>query len=318
MRRIWLILVSVVVVLLVGSAVGTLAQQKKIVLGVTTINLLTEFFADVAKGQEAAAEKAGVQLIMNDPRSDLVAQMHAIEDFVARGVDAILVDAIDATAMTPAVEAAVDKGIPVVTFDMALPTDKALTFVGTDSYLAGKQIGRWTRDHIEKSGEQKTRISNLARVDSVVQLERYRGFKEEVTKLSGVQIFEPQNTGHTREEALAAAENILTGHPELDFIYSTNEMGVIGAYAAIESAKRTEVKVLGWDVTPDAVEGIKKGVITAMIQQEPYKMGEISVQVAMIHLVGDSYLGSSYVPLNIPVPVTLYTKDNIDQWGRKK
>lgn len=317
MKNIIFLLMVGVILFVSTLTINSFAQEKKIVLGVTTINLLTEFFVDVANGQKAAADKIGVELIMNDPRSDLNAQTNAVEDFVSRGVDAILIDAIDATALTPAVEAAVDAGVPVIAFDMMLPTDKPLTYVGTDSYSAGKQIGKWAREYIEKTGKEKVNIAILARVDSVIQLERAKGFSEEVSKYPGVTIFEPQNTGHTREEALAVAENILTAHPDLDYIYSTNEMGSIGGYVAVKAAGRTGVKVMGWDVTADAVKGIKEGIILAMIQQEPYKMGQISVQAAMIHLVGNKYLGDNYLPPNIPVPITLYTSENIDEWERK-
>ncbi|WP_019123364.1 substrate-binding domain-containing protein [Brevibacillus massiliensis] len=294
-----------------GSSDSAPAAQsdKEITIGVTTATLRHQFFIDIDKGMKKAAEEAGVKLLVNDPNLDLAKQVSAIEDYMQKGVDGLIVLAVDNSGVVPVVEEAKDKGIPVITADSVVPSDKVDTFIGTENYEAGKQIGEYLKKQIEKDGKD-VKIAVVTHVQSFVQKERLRGFKEALADVKGVTILNDQ-PGYDREKSMATVENILQANPDVDYIYATAENSVLGALAALESAKQTNTKIVGFDVTPEAAEGIRDGKILAMIQQQPEKIGEEAVKAAVDAIKGKQ------LDKNISVPVVLMDKSNVDEYFKK-
>ena len=112
-----------------------------------------------------------------------------------------------------------------------------------------------------------------------------------------------------QDVALGAAENLLTANPTMTAIYATGEPALIGAVSAVESqGRQSDVKVFGWDLTAQAVKGIDEGWVTAVVQQDPAGEGKAAVE-ALVTLKG----GGTVEPI-INVPVTIVTKENVDQF----
>ncbi|MGO0914044.1 substrate-binding domain-containing protein, partial [Clostridioides difficile] len=111
--------------------------------------------------------------------------------------------------------------------------------------------------------------------------------------------------GYDREESLNTVENLIQSNPDVDIIYATAENSVLGAKAALESAKNKDVKIVGFDLTEEASSGITDGTILAMIQQQPKEMGRLAVEAVVKAIKGEK------VEKNIPVPALLYDKENI-------
>lgn len=290
------------------SAAGANAK-KEITIGVSTATLRHQFFIDIDKGMKKAAEEAGVKLLINDPNLDLAKQVSAVEDFMQKGVNGLIVLAVDNAGVVPVVEEAKDKGIPVITADSVVPSDKVDTFIGTENYEAGKQIGEYLKKQIEADGKD-VKIAVVTHVQSFVQKERLRGFKEVLSTVKGVTILNDQ-PGYDREKSMATVENILQANPDVNYIYATAENSVLGALAALESAKNTQAKIVGFDVTPEAAEGIRGGKILAMIQQQPEKIGEEAVKAAVEAINGKK------LEKNISIPVLLIDKANVDEYFKK-
>ncbi|MCL4514483.1 MAG: substrate-binding domain-containing protein [Firmicutes bacterium] len=281
---------------------------KKPVIGVTTITLQAEFFQEVSKGVHDAAAKYGVDILENDPQYDASRQVSAIENFMVRKVDGIIILAVDPVGVIPAIEDAVKAGYPVIAVDAYPKTDTLAAFIGTANYDAGKELGQWTVDYVKKKMGGKANIGIVSAFNSPIQLERQKGFIEEVKKLPGVKIVSVVDGKNIREEALSAGENLIMSSPNLDLVYATGEPAVLGALAAIKSQNATRVKVLGWDLTAESVAGIKSGTVLAMIQQDPYREGYVAVESMLKVLKGEK------LPKNIGVPVKIYTKENIAQF----
>ncbi len=73
---------------------------------------------------------------------------------------------------------------------------------------------------------------------------------------------------------MTAAENLITGNPDLTAIYATGEPALLGAIAAVENqGRQKDIKVFGWDLTAKAISGIDGGYVTAVPQQDPEKWG---------------------------------------------
>ncbi|GED72967.1 ribose ABC transporter substrate-binding protein [Brevibacillus reuszeri] len=283
--------------------------DKEITIGVSTATLRHQFFIDIDNGMKKAAEEAGVKLLVNDPNLDLAKQVSAVEDYMQKGVNGLILLAVDNAGVVPVVEEAKEKGIPVITADSVVPSDKVDTFIGTENYEAGKQLGEHLKKQIEADGKD-VKIAVVTHVQSFVQKERLRGFKEVLSNVSGVNILNDQ-PGYDREKSMATVENILQANPDVDYIYATAENSVLGALAALESAKNTKTKIVGFDVTPEAAEGIRGDKILAMIQQQPEKIGEAAVKAAIEAIKGKQ------LEKNISIPVILMDKSNVDEYFKK-
>ena len=77
----------------------------------------------------------------------------------------------------------------------------------------------------------------------------------------------------TVESALQATEDLLTRHPDLQGLFACNASSAVGAYQALQSQKRPEVKMVGFDAEAALVEGLRAGQIDSLVVQDPYKMG---------------------------------------------
>ena len=86
---------------------------------------------------------------------------------------------------------------------------------------------------------------------------------------------------------MAAAENLMTGNPDMTAIYATGEPALLGAVAAVESqGKQDQVKIVGWDLTAQAIKGIDKGYVVGVVQQDPAGMGAAAVDALLTPIKG--------------------------------
>jgi len=300
--------------LLLGVAVPTaLAADDQVYIGTTTITLRHAFFQAIDAGIRDAAARIGARVETFDPDLSLERQVAAMEDFIQKGVDGIVLIAVDNRALAPVIEEAVARGIPVVTVDAPVFTDAVTTFVGTPNYEAGVMLGRYVRDYIEKELGGRAKVAVIQWLESQVQIDRTEGLLSVIEDMPGVQLVGVY-PGYDRDQSFATTMDLLTAHPDLDIIYAPAENAVVGAHAALETARRLDVKIFGFDMTEEAVLGIRDGSIVAMAQQQPYLLGQIAVQSLMIALYGNELLGSDWLPPERSVPVVIYTKDNIGQY----
>jgi len=174
-------------------------------------------------------------------------------------------------------------------------------------------VGKWTKEYIEKDMGGKAKIGIIAWLVSVAAQQRVQGFKDQVTQLPGVEIVTIQNVEEAlRDNAMTVTENIITAHPDLDFVYGANQTCTMGAVSAVD-ALGVAIKVVGVDIDTEMVRAIKDGKLFATVAQQPLLLGEAAMQAAMIKVKGLECLGSDFVAENIIIPVLLVSKDNLEQ-----
>ena len=282
--------------MILGMNISVAAQDDQLTVGVTTVTLRHQFFIDIDEGIKEAAAEHGIELFTNDPNVNAQEQVSAIEDYMVMGVDGLIVIGTDPAAIVPA-----------VTIDMKLETDSVDSFVGTLNDEAGEQLGEYTKNYINSELDGSAQIAIVSWLESNIQQQRVEGFERALAGMENVEILQPQ-PGYDREESMNTVENILQSNPDVDIIYSTAENSVLGAKSALESARAEGVKIVGFDLTPEAADGIKDGIILAMIQQQPKEMGRIALN-ALVEKIN----GNEIEPL-IPVPVLLYDNENVDDF----
>lgn len=279
-------------------------------LALVTINQQALFFNQINDGAKEAAKKAGVDLVVFNANNVPSAQNDAIENYITQKVDGIILVAIDVNGVKPAITAAKKAGIPVIAIDAQIPNGDNIAFVGVDNTKAGGEIGKFYSDYVKDKLSGSAKVGVVGALNSFIQNQRLDGFKAAVKagdqKVTFLDTVDGQNV---QDVALSAAENLITANPDMTTLYATGEPALLGAVAAVTSQGKTgSVKVFGWDLTKQAIEGIDQGWVAAVIQQDPAGEGKAAVE-ALVKVKK----GEKIDPI-INVPVTIVTKENVDKF----
>lgn len=270
-------------------------------IGIVPINLQALFFNQVNSGARRVAQQAGAQTQIVDGNNDSTTQSNAIDDLVANGYQAIIVDAVDTEGIKPAVRRAQAAGVKVVAVDATVADPAVSAQVDVDNAHSGKQIA----DKLVEISGGKGEVGIVGAFNSTIQNERQKGFTDEVTA-NGMTVGPVVDGRNIQESAQTAAENLLTGNPTLPYVYATGEAALIGLSAAVTSQQRTQnIKVVGWDLSQQAVGGLRAGWIAAVEQQNSFEFGYRSMNSAIDLACGRR------VPKHVPVPIQIVTSDNV-------
>jgi ribose transport system substrate-binding protein len=273
------------------------------------INQQALFFNQMNEGAQKAADAAGAKLVIFNANNDPAAQNSAIETYIQQKVDGLAVVAIDVNGIMPAVQQAAAAGIPVVAIDAILPEGPQKAQIGVDNAKAGADMGKFFLDYVKSNMGGKAKYGVVGALNSFIQNVRQEGFEKTVKSVEGVTTAGVVDGQNIQDNALAAAENLITGNPDMNAVYATGEPALMGAIAAVESqGKQSDVKIFGWDLTAQAIAGIDAGYVTAVIQQDPSAMGAAAVDA--LKKISD---GGS-VEKTISVPITIVTKENVEPY----
>jgi ribose transport system substrate-binding protein len=273
-------------------------------VGLVTINLQALFFNQINSAAQAMADQHDVSLQIISGNDDSVTQANAVDNLVASHVDAIIVDAVDTEGIKPALRAAHAAGIPVVAVDAVVDDPAVDTQVGTANADGGAQVGQVLLSESGGKGE----VGIVGALNSTIQLERQKGFTDKVTA-GGMTVGTVVDGKNVQEDAQTAAENLLTGNPTLPYVYATGEPALIGLAAAVRSqGAQDRVKVVGWDLSDPAVDGLKAGWITAVVQQDSFEFGYRSMAAAI------DLSCHNPVPRQNPVDIHIVTPQNVGDY----
>ena len=289
---------------------GPRARAAEPSFAMIQINEQALFFKQMQDGAEGAAKKAGVVLDVFNGKDSPTEQNNAIETYIQQKVAGILVDAIDVNGLMPAIQQAAAAGIPVVAVDAVLPADgPQKAQIGVDNTKAGQLLAETFLPYVQASMGGKAKVGVVGALNSFIQNQRQKAFVDAISGKPGISLAGVVDGRNVQDNALAAAETLMTGNPDMTVIYATGEPALLGAIAAVESqGKQGSVKVFGWDLTGQAIKGIDAGYVVAVVQQDPAGMAAAGIDA----LVKLSKGGT--VDRNIAVPVSIITKANVDPY----
>ena len=264
-----------------------------------------EFFDPVKKGMEDAARMMGVEATFTGPEHlDVKAQAAMVTRAVADGYDGIAVDIVDPVAFDDAVRSAVEKGVPVVAFnvdDNATPNAR-LGSVCQNLYQAGRTLGARALDFVPPNGKVLMTMHD----EGVSALEdRLRGAQEELGK-KGV-TWKVVVTTKEQARAREIITRALKDDPGIKTVLCTGQADTEAAGVVLEKAFAGKGYVAaGFDLSPDILRLIKAGFIRFTIDQQPYIQGFYSViQLAL-------YCRYGIRPSNIDAGAALITGAEVD------
>ena len=201
--------------------------KTQVVIGYSAMTLTNPFFKTIADTMKADAEKAGYQLIVVSAERDVKTQADQIQEFIVKGVGAIVLNPCDSQSIGPAIKKANEAGIPVFTNDLKYDgtAAKVVCHVATDNYQGGKLAGDAMVKLLGASGG-KVAILHFSQAESC-QL-RVKGFREIVEAHNAkspakINVVATLEGGGVRDEGFKAAKDAIEANPDLAAIFAIND-----------------------------------------------------------------------------------------------
>jgi ribose transport system substrate-binding protein len=281
---------------------------RKKVIGVVPKATSHLFWVSIEAGAMAAGRDLGVEVLWNGPatETDYSRQIEIVDSMIARHVDGLALAAQDRTALDGTLDRAAREGIPVTVFDSGVDSTNYMCFVATNNYEAGQMAARKLAELLNGKGS----IAMVLHVPgSFSTMERERGFEEAMAKeFPKIQIVQKQYGMSDRSKAMAAAENILTAHPNLDGIFGSTEPSSIGTALALKSRGLSgKIKFVAFDAAEGMIDDLKGGTIDALVAQDPYRIGYQAVETLVDKIHGKT------PPKRIDLSARVITKADLDK-----
>jgi ribose transport system substrate-binding protein len=262
----------------------TLADLKGLEIAFMPKTLNNEFFVAMGNEMEEAAKEYGMTLFKVAPSSttQFEEQINMLENVIERHPIAVAMSPTNPTSLIDPGKRALDNGIWVFNVDTPFTEDFTIARCGTDNYAGGYEAGKWMGQQLGGKGI----VAVLEGYSGNAATEaRFNGFKKAMADLyPNITIAMTARGNNEQAQAMAAAENIITGLPNLNAIFACNDPMAIGAAEALIAAKKTGVIVCGFDGNPIVTQKILNGEITATVAQKPATMGRTMVKQLVEYL----------------------------------
>lgn len=288
------------------------SKESKGTIGFSTLTLTNPFFKTIADEMTKEAAKHGYEVIVVSGEEDVKKQTDQVNEFIVKGVSAIVLNPCDSKAIGPAIQKANAAGIPVFTNDLAYDgtEGKVVSHVATDNYQGGKLAGEAMIKHLGESGGKvailhyPTAESCQLRVKGYQEVIDAHNAKEGVAKIETVVTLDG---GGSRDDGFKAAKDAIESHPDLSAVFAINDPSALGARAALEAAgKADQAAIIGFDGQLIGKQAIRDGKILCDPIQFPDKIAQVTVQQIMKYFDGEE------VEPQVLIPSALYYKADAD------
>ena len=266
-----------------GLTVGESAwAQKPLTISTSLPSLSFPFFVHMQTELKGEAKKlGGITLIETDGQNSAPKQTADLEAAVTKGVNAVVISPLDVAALAPAVQAAVDAGVPIVTIDRRVNgVDGVLAHVGADNVQGGRAQG-------------EAILAAFPNGASILHLQGQPGAGPAIDRNKGLHavldahkdkykiVFE-QPANFARDQALSMTESALAGMTKApDVIVCANDDMALGALEAVRARNMTGIKIYGFDALPEALARVKDGSLAGTVEQFPGEQSRIAMDIAV-------------------------------------
>lgn len=318
-RRLWVL--PLTATLGAGLGVGDLGAQARpgsLRIAFVAKSLSNPVFQAAQRGAEDAARDLGhrhgvaIELrVLTPPREDGAAQAERVNQAVREGAQAILVSCSDAAVLTPAIDAAVAKGVPVMTFDSDAPASKRFAFYGVDDV----QVGERVMTEVAQQLGGKGRVAILAGSALAPNMtRRAEAARKAAARFPEIQVVEVVTHAETPLDSASAVVAANARHADLA------GWAMVGGWALFRSSKSLELmndlerrglKVVAVDALPDQLVYVEKGLVPVLWAQPIYLWGKLGVGTIVDKVV----LGKT-VPERMPMELVKVSGANLGAWSK--
>lgn len=285
-------------------------------IGVSMALFDDNFLTVLRNGMVAYAEKKdGVELQVEDAQNDVGKQLNQIQNFIAAGVDAIIVNPVDTDATPKMTELAVAAGIPLV-YVNRMPADKTLpekvSFVGSNEVDSGTLE---MKEVCKLLGGKGDIVVMMGELSNQAARQRTQDVHDVIAtpECSGIKIVEEQTGNWNRTQGTDLMTNWLSAGIQPAAVVSNNDEMAIGAIQALKAAgiAMDSIVVAGIDATQDALAAMKAGDLDVTVFQNAAGQGEGAVDTALKLVKGEKVESMVWIPFELVTPA------NMDQYLAK-
>ena len=273
-------------------------KPKKYIIGVSQCSMDTwrEKLNSELRTAEYLNDSVEVRLASADDDND--SQLSQINYFIDQGVSLLIVSPNQVNAISPALERAQQKGIPVILVDRKTQSKKYTAFIGCDNYLLGKLVG----DYIAQRLNGKGRILEIRGLDdSSPAIDRHRGFVDALNAYPDLQIVASESGDWKEQSGSEVMKRVLSKTQDFDYVFAQNDRMAYGAYkVACEHGLQDKCRFVGVDGLAGKYGGlelVKQGVLEASMLY-PTKGDEV-IALAMKILRHEPFARDNYLPTSI-------------------
>ena len=295
-------------------ALGAGAASAETRVGVSMTSFDNPFLTILLNGIRAEGEKhADLELVVEDAQLDVAKQLNQVQNMVANGVDAIVVNPVDGAATPAMTKLATDAGIPLVYVNHP-PAEHAAMPAGT-SFVGSNEIDSGTMQTkavCEMLGGKGKVLVLMGPLENEASITRTKDIEDVIATepCTGMEILDKQVGNWNRTQGADLTTNWLTSGVEFDAIISNNDEMAIGAIQALKGAgvDMGKVVVAGIDATPDGLAAMEAGDLDVTVFQNATKQGEVALATALAMAGGEAAEGNIWIPFE---PVT---RDNLQDY----
>ncbi|MCJ7840486.1 substrate-binding domain-containing protein [Lederbergia sp. NSJ-179] len=235
------------------------------------------YLVELSKGAQEAARQNNISLEYRGPRqTNFEEHIKMIEKSIASKVDGIITQGLSEDFI-PVIQKAEEMGIPVITIDTDLKASGRKTYIGTDNYQAGFQVGL----KVIEENQAKTKVGIIAGdLETNQHSQRVEGFLDAVKSATHIEIAAIEASNLSNIQATEKTYQMLQDHPDIEVFFGTSAMDGQGIASAIDIYRpQRKIKVYAFDDLEENMELLKEGKLHAVIQQLPYDMGYESIRL---------------------------------------
>jgi len=273
-------------------------------------------FLSARRGAETAAkdlsERTGVPIEivwLTPPQEDGQIQAQRIAQAVNEGANAILISCSDAGKVTGAINDAVARGVPVMTFDSDAAQSKRFAYYGVDD----RQLGEDVMGELAKLlGNKGGRVAILAGNQNAPNLRRrVEGVKTEAAKHHGIQIIGTFYHAETPQDAAAEVIRVNNAYPDI------KGWAMVGGWALFTKTLLTDldpkkVRLVAVDALPTELPYVEKGLAPVLLAQSSYLWGNVGVTKII-----DKIFYKKDVPEVVSMDPVRVTTETLGDWSRQ-
>jgi ribose transport system substrate-binding protein len=262
-------------------------------------------------------EELGVKVTIAGPNSvDIRGLVEAVEQTTARKPSGMMVVGWDPSALVPAINEAIEAGIPVVCVDADVPNSKRYAFIGTDWFDLGV---RQAEAMLKALNGKKGKVALLGLIEQTIDQQAFAGFKS-VAQKAGLTCLDPQEDKGNQAEAARVAAALIQANPDLIGMAGfDSESGPGFGQAIKEAGLAGKLVATCVDAEAQHLRLVKEGVLTAAIGQkrELFTYQGVKALYELRHSTlkftsDDKAAGVVCIPINYNTGTYTVTKGNVD------
>ena len=217
---------------------GGIAPKDHYLIGMSQANK-GEPWRQAMNDQIAAAAEAHPELevVFADAAQDNATQVSDVENFLAQGIDLLIISPNEAAPLTDVVAEACSQGVPVIVLDRKVEGDQFTMFIGADNFDIGRQAGAYAATYCSDQGADPCNVMEIRGLEgSTPAQERGDGFREGLAANPAATIVASQNADWLREKAIPVSQAMFQANPDVNVVYGHNDPMTEAAIISAEGA----------------------------------------------------------------------------------